>query len=125
MSYGNQAPPPGGYAAPVAAAGGTNVLAIVSLVAGILGLMLLCAFLGPISFVLGVAAAVLGFVARNQIKQRGQGGSGLAMAGLVIGVVAAFLGLAELAGLAALVGVGSSLASQVSATLTAAATPGP
>jgi hypothetical protein len=47
------------------------------------------------------------------------------MAGLVIGVVAAFLGLAELAGLAALVGVGSSLASQVSATLTAAATPGP
>jgi Domain of unknown function (DUF4190) len=106
MSYGNQAPPPGGYAAP-AAAGGTNVLAIVSLIAGILGLLLLCAFLGPISFVFGVVAAVLGFVARNQIKQRGQGGSGLAMAGLVIGIAAAVLGLAELAGLAALIGLAS------------------
>jgi hypothetical protein len=106
MSYGNQAPPPGGYAAP-AAAGGTNVLAIVSLVAGILGLLLLCAFLGPISFVFGVVAAVLGFVARNQIKQRGQGGSGLATAGLVIGIAAAVLGLAELAGIAALIGLAS------------------
>jgi len=107
MSYGNQTPPPGGYAAPVAATGGTNVLAIVSLVAGILGLLLLCAFLGPISFVFGVVAAVLGFVARNQIKQRGQGGSGLATAGLVIGIAAAVLGLAELAGLAALIGLAS------------------
>jgi hypothetical protein len=107
MSYGNQAPPPGGYAAPVAATGGTNVLAIVSLVAGILGLLLLCAFLGPISFVFGVVAAVLGFVARNQIKQRGQGGGGLAMAGLVIGIAAAVLGLAELAGIAALIGLAS------------------
>jgi uncharacterized protein DUF4190 len=108
MSYGNQTPPPGGYAAPVAATSGTNVLAIISLVAGILGLMLLCAFLGPISFVFGVVAAVLGFVARNQIKQRGQGGSGLAMAGLVIGIAAAVLGIAEVAGLAALIGLSAA-----------------
>ncbi len=56
----------------------TNVLAIVSIVAGI------SAFLG---FVLvgAVVAIVAGHVARRQIKRTGEGGGRLAVIGLVLG----------------------------------------
>ncbi|HMA34668.1 MAG TPA: DUF4190 domain-containing protein [Chloroflexia bacterium] len=133
MSYGNQSPPAGGgYAAPptAAASGGTNIMAIISLVLGILGVLTLCGFVfGWLAAIFGIIAAILGFMGRNQIKQRGQGGSGLAMAGLVLGIIAVVAGLAELAGLAALIAGGGAavnqLATQVAATLTAGATPGP
>jgi hypothetical protein len=61
-------------------------LAIASLVCSLLGW--LCG-IGPI---LGL---VFGFIALNQIKQSGQGGRGLAIAGIVIGALAvvAFLAL--------------------------------
>jgi Domain of unknown function (DUF4190) len=74
-------PPPGqpyGYGYPQAS-GGTNGMAIASLV---------CAFLCSI---LGL---VFGIVALNQINQRPQGGRGLAIAGIVISIVSIGIGIA-------------------------------
>jgi Domain of unknown function (DUF4190) len=92
--YGYPPPPqePGGYGYPPPASGypqpsaGTNGLAIASLVCSLLGW--LCG-IGPI---LGL---VFGFIALNQIKQSGQSGRGMAIAGIVIGALAvvAFIAL--------------------------------
>ena len=88
--YGPYGPPPAGYpgaeygyAAPVQQ--GTNTMAIASLVASIVGV---CCGLGSI---IGI---VLGIVALNQIKQTRQAGHGLAIAGIVVGVVTMFISLA-------------------------------
>jgi hypothetical protein len=63
-----------------------NTLAVVSLVAGILSIFgHIVPFLG--GFTLALIAIIAGHVARNQIKQTGEGGSGLATAGIVIGYV--------------------------------------
>jgi hypothetical protein len=83
-------PPPGGYAPPPeygapyptgygypVAAGGTNSLAIFSLVASVVGL--LCG----VGSIIGIG---LGAIAINQIKKTRQGGYGLAVAGIVVGV---------------------------------------
>jgi hypothetical protein len=64
------------YAAPMAT--GTNGLAIASLI---------CAFFIPI------VGVILGHIALNQIKQTGQEGRGLAIAGLAIGYSLIALGL--------------------------------
>lgn len=64
---------PGGPPVPPAAT--TNGLAIASLVLGIL-------WLGGLGSVLAV---IFGFVARSQIRNRGQKGKGMAMAGIVLG----------------------------------------
>lgn len=55
----------------------TNTLAIISLVCGIGQVVL-----WPLT---AIAAIILGHVARNQIRQTGEGGSGLALAGLILG----------------------------------------
>jgi Domain of unknown function (DUF4190) len=62
---------------------GTNGLAIASLVCGIVGCFTITA----------IVAIVLGFVARNQIEKSGgtQQGSGMALAGIILGFV--WLGL--------------------------------
>jgi fumarate reductase subunit D len=76
-------PPPGpGYPPPQAV--GTNGMAIASLVSSLFGW--LCV-IGPI---LGL---VFGFIALGQIKQTGQGGRGLAIAGIAIGAVVIVLGI--------------------------------
>jgi hypothetical protein len=80
-------PPPGGYGypppgpgyPPPQAAVGTNGMAIASLVCSLFGW--LCV-IGPI---LGL---IFGFIALGQIKQTGQGGRGMAIAGIVIGAIA-------------------------------------
>ena len=80
-------PPPGAPGGYGQAPPQTSPLAIVSLVTGILG-FLCCTF-----FVLGIAAAVTGFMARKQIAES-QGrlkGSGMATAGLVLGVLSIVL----------------------------------
>ena len=64
----------------------TNTLAVVSLVTGI------ASFVGHVvpvvgGFVVAVIAIVTGFMARNQIKQTGEKGGGMALAGIVIGIV--------------------------------------
>ncbi|MFC7275773.1 DUF4190 domain-containing protein [Paractinoplanes rhizophilus] len=57
---------------PVVPARTTNTMAILALV---------------FAFVFPPAGLVLGFLARQQIQQRGEGGEGLAMAGLIIGAI--------------------------------------
>ena len=74
--YGNAPYAGGGYLTPVP----TNTLAIVSLVLGILGLTF-------IPLLASVCAVVCGHIARGQIKRTGEGGSGFATAGLIIGYV--------------------------------------
>lgn len=76
-------PPPGygGYGA----AAPTNSLAIVSLVLSLLG------------FIIGFTAiggVICGHIARRQIRERGEQGDGLALAGLIIGYILIGLGVA-------------------------------
>jgi len=87
-----QPPPPPGYAPGYAAGaapgvapqqqGGTNGLAIASLVLGIISIPMCFLFLPA------VLAVVFGLIALNQIKSNpGQGGRGQAIAGLILGGV--------------------------------------
>lgn len=66
------APWPGPIAAP------TNVLAVISLVAGVSGFVL-----APL--VGGVIAIATGHVARGAIRRTGEAGDGMALAGLILG----------------------------------------
>jgi uncharacterized membrane protein len=79
-----------------------NTLAIASLILGIVGFILSClgfftaAFFvgyacGCVGFLLGVAALVTGFMARNQIAESGEGGNGMAIAGIILGGVQVIL----------------------------------
>jgi Domain of unknown function (DUF4190) len=72
--YPPEQPPPYAVGRP------TNSLAIVSLVAGI-GSYVIVPVIGAI------VAIVTGHMARGQIRRTGEGGSGMAMAGLVLGYV--------------------------------------
>ncbi|MFS0733187.1 DUF4190 domain-containing protein [Microbacterium sp. 1P10UB] len=91
--YGQQ---PSGYpaAAPYGAAQGypaaytpyptepkTNVLAIISLIASIVGFIWIIPFLG------GLAGAIMGHISLGQIKKNGEKGRGLALAGIIVGWV--------------------------------------
>ncbi|HJT96437.1 MAG TPA: DUF4190 domain-containing protein, partial [Mycobacterium sp.] len=81
-------PPPTGYPAPnYAGAYGqptqkTNGLAIASLVASVIGFIPFCIF--GLGSIIGI---VLGVVALNQVKTSGEGGRGLAIAGIAVGAV--------------------------------------
>jgi Domain of unknown function (DUF4190) len=84
-------PPPGGYGYPPPGSGypppqavGTNGMAIASLVCSLLGW--LCVIGPPLGL-------IFGFVALSQIKQTGQRGRGMAIAGIVIGAIAIVLGI--------------------------------
>ncbi len=87
-------PPPGyqqqgygGYGPPR-----TNSMAIVSLIAGIAGLTF-------IPFVASIVAVITGPIAKKQIEARGEGGSGLATAGIItgwIGIVLTVLAIVAL-----------------------------
>jgi len=95
---------PYGYAPPPVYPGGydpyqgyqshsTNGLAVASLVTSIAGVVLgipLAVFC-YIGWVIPVAGAVMGGIALNQIKQSGQQGRGLAIAGIAIGAATAVL----------------------------------
>jgi hypothetical protein len=63
---------------PVAAAPRTNVLAIVALILGI---------------VVPIGGIICGPIALGQIKRTGESGHGLAMAGLILGIVFTILGI--------------------------------
>ncbi len=77
-------PPPAGTE------GQNKTLAIVSLVLGILGVTICCGGLLP-----SIAAIVLGFMARGKISSdpAQYGGSGLAMGGIITGVLGLVLGI--------------------------------
>jgi hypothetical protein len=79
---------------PVVGAGKSQTLAIVSLILGGLGILsllpsLFVIFCAVLPFLFGVGAAITGFLARSRAKQNPEqyGGEGLAMGGLVTGVL--------------------------------------
>ena len=84
-----EAPPPPEPAMeppPPAAPEGTCGLAIVSLVLGILALVCL----GPLA---GLPGVICGHMALGRIKLSGQGGRGMAIAGLVMGYIGIVVGI--------------------------------
>lgn len=87
-----------------AAAGPSQVLAIVSLVIGILSL-LCCAWFLP-----GIIAIVLGFVARSKANSdpANYGGAGLALGGIITGALSLVIGVIVVI-LYVFMGVGASL----------------
>jgi hypothetical protein len=88
--YPGQYGPPAGY--PYAPPQRTNGMAIASMVLGILWLY----------WIGSILALVFGYMARNQIRERGEAGSGMATAGIVLG----WIGVGIFA-LLALVGIAS------------------
>lgn len=79
---------------PVASSGPSSALAIVSLILGIFGLLFLIPTLiftlcGILSFLLGLAAAIVGFLARSRANSSPDqyGGKGLATGGIILGVI--------------------------------------
>jgi hypothetical protein len=86
-AYGQQ-PPTGAYPPQYAGYGyaqpaqSTNTLAIVSLVMSILGFFIL-------PLIGSVVGIITGHIAKKQIDQTGEGGSGMAIAGLVVGYAGA------------------------------------
>jgi hypothetical protein len=85
--YGVYAPPP----QPV------DGMAIAALVVSCVAALGLCAY--GLGGVLGIAGAVLGHVARSRIRASGAGGDGLALAGVVVGWIAAAIGILAVVGL--------------------------
>lgn len=76
-------PIPQGYAAPMYPGYGpypvprpTNGMAIASLV---------CSLAGIATCISAPVGAILGHIARRQIRERGEGGDGLALAGIIVG----------------------------------------
>lgn len=69
--------PPPGYTYAPAPSGKTNGLAIASLVLGIVW----------VYWIGSILALIFGYIAMSQIKQSGDGGKGLAIAGIVLGWV--------------------------------------
>ena len=67
----------GGYTAPAR----TNVLAIISLVASLVGFVLILPVVGSI------AGVIMGHISLKQIKDRGERGRGMALAGVIIGYI--------------------------------------
>jgi hypothetical protein len=72
-----------GYGTPVAAAPATNGMAIASLVCSLVGLVT-CG-------VTALIGAILGHIARRQIRERGEGGDGMALAGIIVGWIVVLL----------------------------------
>lgn len=79
-AYGAPSAPPGyGYPAyPYPVAPPTNGMAIASLVCSLAGLAV--GLSAPVG-------AILGHIARRQIRERGEGGDGMALAGIIVGWV--------------------------------------
>jgi hypothetical protein len=65
---------------------GTNGLAIASLVVSLCGLLLL----GGLP---GIVGAIMGHFSRRQIRERGEEGDGLALAGMIVGYIGFGIGL--------------------------------
>lgn len=88
---------PGGYGYP-AVPQPQNTMAIVSMIISIVGaasVLCGCCFtlLGGLAIPIGGVGAILGHMASRQIKERNERGQGMALAGIIVGWIAAGLGL--------------------------------
>jgi len=81
----NPVPPQAYQPAPFGMQRPTNGLAVAALVCGV------CQFF--LWFVAGIPAIVLGHMARRQIRQTGEAGDGMALAGLILGYLGLALGV--------------------------------
>lgn len=82
-------PPSGypGYGYPtVVAAPPTNGMAIAAMVVSLVGILGLCGY--GLGGYIGVVGAVLGHIAKRQIRERGESGDGMALAGIILGWIA-------------------------------------
>jgi hypothetical protein len=80
-----------GYGPPGPAAPNTNGLAIASMVVSIVGAVGLCGY--GLGGYIGIVGAILGHVARRQIRERGESGAGFALAGVIVGWIAAAIAI--------------------------------
>ncbi|TAF96838.1 MAG: DUF4190 domain-containing protein [Cytophagia bacterium] len=87
--------------APNAEGGKTNTLALVSAIAGVLGLVLFFVLPG-VGILLSLGAIILGFVGKSQIKKNDERGMGLAITGIVTGFLTFFILLLAVAFIASL-----------------------
>jgi hypothetical protein len=94
------------YSGPVPGAAKPAGLAIASMVLGIVSLVLFCVWY--ISIPCAIVAVVLGFVARGKFKRGEGGGGGMAMAGLICGIIGLSLAVLLIAGVLALFGYGGN-----------------
>ncbi len=107
QQYGQAAYPPAAYPNYTSYTGYTtpgmpvgpknNGLAIASLVVSLAGVLLLACYGG--GGLVGLVGAILGHVAKRQIAQRGEGGGGMATAGIIIGWIVLALGVLILVGI--------------------------
>jgi hypothetical protein len=93
--YGGYGTAPGGYYPAYVPQVKTNGMAIGSMVTAIVGAALL--FCYGAGLPLGIVGAILGHVSRRQIRDRGEGGDGMALAGIIVGWIVAGIGLVVVA----------------------------
>jgi hypothetical protein len=75
----------------------TDGMAIASLVVSCVAAIGLCGY--GVGGLLGIVGAILGHVARRRIRVSGAGGEGMALAGIIVGWVAAALGVLAIVGI--------------------------
>jgi hypothetical protein len=68
----------GGYAQPMPPARRTNGLAIAAMVVSLASIVVTCGYGG-------IVGAIMGHVARRQIRERGEEGDGMALTGVIVG----------------------------------------
>jgi hypothetical protein len=91
-----------GYGPPMVAVGRpTNGLAIASMVVSLVGALALTCY--GVGGLISIVGAILGHVARRQIRERGEGGDGMALAGIVVGWIATGLAVVIVVALVAFV----------------------
>ena len=89
--YGNTSVSPAGPSSQEAPT--DQVLAIISLVLGILSIVSSCCcgavlpLVGLVGVPLGIGAGITGFIALKKVKDGSGGGKGLAMTGMILGIV--------------------------------------
>ncbi|MBE1546108.1 hypothetical protein GGC64_000116 [Mycobacterium sp. OAS707] len=84
-------PPPPPYAGYAPAVGPRNGLGVAALVVAIVGLVFCWTVAGGV--ILGVAAIIIGFVARGRVKRGEATNGGVAIAGIVLGFLAIIVSL--------------------------------
>jgi hypothetical protein len=70
----------------------TNGMAIASMVVAIVGILTVTCY-GLPALIIGPIGAILGHISRRKIKQNGEAGEGMALAGVIVGWIATALGL--------------------------------
>lgn len=106
-------PPPGtpqqSFGGAMSGGGGQNVLCIVSVVLGPLGLITSCCWC--LGIPLGIAGIITGVLGKNQVKGSGEQGDTLALVGIITGAIAILIGIVF-----AILGFTTDLASQMQGT---------